>query len=156
MDKMVAGSIPRDLARHNYVHFDAECPLCGRTMRFEAYFDYGRVDETVYKLGEKLRGDHYSVGDPPEQHVVVRCDVFDLDEDSHDNCAWQDEYSTATVRVDWQVPTEVVFRDRRYSFDDFNGVVSTPGWLLGDYLRIAEDGSVLPKPNGTSNDGTSG
>jgi hypothetical protein len=147
--------MPSEFARHNYVHFTAACPLCGRTRPFRAYFDYGEVDETVYELGEKLRGDDYSVGDPREEHVVVSCWVFDRDKESHDSCAWQDKYQMATVRVDWQVPTAVVFRDERYSFDDFNGVVSTPGWPKR-YLRIAEDGSVLPKADGTSNEGVPG
>ena len=137
--------VPVDLARHNYLHFSAECAACGRARRFEAYFDYGEIDESVYELGERLRGADYSVGSPSEEHVVVSCAVFDLDDSSHVDCRWRDEYSMATVRVDGQIPTAVVTGDRRYSFDDFNGVVSTPGWLPGTYLRISEDVTVLPK-----------
>ena len=112
---------------------------------YEAYFDYGQVDETTYRVGESLLGTHYSVGDPDEEHVVVLCDYFDLDDASHRGCDWKRDWSHCTIHVENRSLTRVVFGTEGYRFyDDFNGVVVTRAWL-GGYLRVDADGRVLPR-----------
>lgn len=100
---------------HNYLLLELTCPRCGKTAEMEAEFEFGLMELTQYRLGDRLQWDGLGVKTPP-----VRPENGNYENDAYVVCPQceRDFWLVITVKNDVIVEAKIDATRKPYIPDD--------------------------------------